>query len=85
MQEERFGQPAASVAVEQVTRTNFTQTQTSTSSCLPSQIEDIQRMAANINPAPTCLKADVWEHFGFKKKKESNDLDKSIDKIKELP
>lgn len=42
-------------------------------------------MAANINPAPTCLKADVWEHFGFKKKKESNDLDKSIDKIKELP
>lgn len=35
-------------------------------------------MAANINPAPACLKADVWEHFGFKKKKESNDLDKSI-------
>lgn len=35
-------------------------------------------MAANINPAPSCLKADVWEHFGFKKKKESDDLDKSI-------
>ncbi|KAJ4940609.1 hypothetical protein JOQ06_026906 [Pogonophryne albipinna] len=33
-------------------------------------------MAANINPAPSCLKADVWEHFGFKKKKESDNLDK---------
>ncbi|XP_052399237.1 E3 SUMO-protein ligase ZBED1-like [Carassius gibelio] len=35
-------------------------------------------MAANLNPAPACFKADVWEHFGFKKKKESNDLDKSV-------
>ncbi len=35
-------------------------------------------MAANINPAPACLKADVWEHFGFKNKKESDDLDKSM-------
>lgn len=35
-------------------------------------------MAANINPAPSCLKADVWEHYGFKKKKESDDLDKSL-------
>ena len=35
-------------------------------------------MAANINPAPACLKADVWEHFGFKNKKESDGLDKSM-------
>ena len=35
-------------------------------------------MAASINPAPACLKADVWEQFGFKKKKESEDLDKSM-------
>nr|XP_010776357.1 PREDICTED: zinc finger BED domain-containing protein 1-like [Notothenia coriiceps] len=35
-------------------------------------------MAANINPAPSCLKADVWEHFGFKKKKESDNLDKTM-------
>ena len=24
-------------------------------------------MTANIHPAPSCLKADVWEHLGFKK------------------
>ena len=35
-------------------------------------------MAASINAAPACLKADVWEQFGFKKKKESEDLDKSM-------
>ena len=35
-------------------------------------------MVANINPASSCLKADVWVHFGFKKKKESYDLDKSL-------
>ncbi|KAI4789138.1 hypothetical protein KUCAC02_035425 [Chaenocephalus aceratus] len=35
-------------------------------------------MAAHIKPAPSCLKADVWEHFGFKKKKESDNLDKTM-------
>ncbi|KAI4801155.1 hypothetical protein KUCAC02_000081, partial [Chaenocephalus aceratus] len=35
-------------------------------------------MAAHINPAPSCLKADVWKHFGFKKKKESDTLDKTM-------
>nr|XP_055054000.1 E3 SUMO-protein ligase ZBED1-like [Misgurnus anguillicaudatus] len=35
-------------------------------------------MAADINPAPSCLKADVWDHFGFKRKKESEELDKSL-------
>ncbi|KAI4797684.1 hypothetical protein KUCAC02_024924 [Chaenocephalus aceratus] len=35
-------------------------------------------MTAHINPAPSCLKADVWEHFGFKKKKESDNLDKTM-------
>jgi hypothetical protein len=28
-------------------------------------------MGANINPAPACLKADVWEHFGFKKRRKA--------------
>ena len=35
-------------------------------------------MAASINTVPVCLKADVWEQFGLKKKKESEDLDKSM-------
>lgn len=33
---------------------------------------------ATITPAPSCLKAAVWEHFGFKTKKESDTLDKSF-------
>lgn len=35
-------------------------------------------MLGNISPAPPCLKADVWEHFGSKTMKDSVALDKSL-------
>uniref|UniRef100_A0A3B3XPC0 Uncharacterized protein n=1 Tax=Poecilia mexicana TaxID=48701 RepID=A0A3B3XPC0_9TELE len=35
-------------------------------------------MAVNIIPAPSCFKADVWAYFGFKKKKDSDFMDKTL-------
>ncbi|XP_037829561.1 E3 SUMO-protein ligase ZBED1-like [Kryptolebias marmoratus] len=35
-------------------------------------------MTANIVPAPSCFKADVWTYFGFKKKKDSDFMDKAL-------